>query len=64
MAIAQHSAMTFKQLQYKFQSARRSRSDVETDNANIKHNEHTREEGEVRCTECERSKIKMDDTKL
>ena len=30
----QHCAMISKQLQHKFQSARRSRSDVETDNAN------------------------------
>ena len=35
MLTAQNCAMTSKQLQHKFKSAPRSRSDVETDNANM-----------------------------
>ena len=45
-------AISSEQLQHKFQSARRSRSDVETDNAkgiNPLYNTPAREEGEVTC---------------
>ena len=58
MVAAQNCAMTSKQLQHKFQSARRSRSDVETDNA--KQWTHQR----AGWSKLHRSKTELDKTKL
>ena len=65
MTAAQNCARTCKQLQHTFQSARRSRSDVETDNAkqdktmnphpgrNVKYVSQNAREARLRWEECE-----------